>query len=117
VFVDRGAQPAVVLLISGLPRLTTTQPIVLMRHLDESAQNEVQLYRHGFLAPQGAVVVEDGHPILDRYRLRGALTAGLLDESNDVFLRFALVSTRKWLSHLAPPRRDVVANDDEDPAR
>ena len=63
------AEPAVVALVGGLPGLALAQRRVGLGHLDEPAQDEVELDRHRLLAPQRAVVVEHRHALLDRDRL------------------------------------------------
>jgi hypothetical protein len=50
-------------------RLALTQRLVGLDHLDESAQDEVELDRHRLLAPQRSVVVEHRQALGDRYRL------------------------------------------------
>jgi hypothetical protein len=67
------AQPAVVLVIGGLPGLARAQLGVLVGHGGQAAQDEVELDRHRLLAPQRAVVVEDGHQLLRRNEAGGAL--------------------------------------------
>ena len=64
------AEPGVVALVGGLPRLALAQLRVRLRHLDEAAKDEVELDRHRLLAPQRAVVVEHRDPLLDRHGCR-----------------------------------------------
>jgi len=66
VLLHQRGEPRVVVLIGGLPRLALTQGRVGLRHLHEAAQDEVHLDRHRLLAPQRAVVVEDGDALLGR---------------------------------------------------
>jgi len=71
------AEPAIVTLIRRLPGLAAAQPGIGLRHLGQSAENEVSLDRHRLLAPQGAVIVEDcdalGGRHTGRHRLLGEL--------------------------------------------
>ena len=60
-------QPAVVALVGGLPGLALAQLGLRLGHLHEAAKDEVELDRHRLLAPQGAVVVEHCHALLDRH--------------------------------------------------
>jgi hypothetical protein len=71
-------QPGVVVLPGGLPRLLVTEPGIRLGHLDQPAEDEVQLDRHGFLAPERPVVVEHGDPLVGRH-----LVCGPLDEVDD----------------------------------
>ena len=75
-------QPGVVPLVGGLPRLPVAQRRVRLGHLDEPAQDEVELDRHRLLAPQRAVVVEHrditvpAKELLQIYTARGLNTTG-----------------------------------------
>ena len=70
------AQPAVVVLVCGLPGLAGAKLGIGLRHLDQPAEDEVGLDRQRLLAPQRAVVVKHRHPLLDGHVVR----YDLLDE-------------------------------------
>jgi hypothetical protein len=89
------AQPAVVLLVGGLPRLALPQSGVGLGHLQESAQDEVKLDRHRLFTPQRAVVVEHRQAILDRHRLSPVAAADAWDELHDRPLHRAVPPARQ----------------------
>ena len=64
---DDRTQPGIVALVSRLPRLTILERRVLLRHLLQPAQDEVELDRHRLLAPQRSVVVEHSDALLERH--------------------------------------------------
>jgi hypothetical protein len=70
---QHGTEPPQVALGGRLPRLAFAQLGLRRRHLGEPAEDEVRLDRDGLLAPQGAVVVEDGDPLLNRHGRRRPL--------------------------------------------
>ena len=102
VLVDRAAEPCVVLLVRGLPRLPRAQRLVLLRHLREPHQDEAELDRHRFLAPQGAVVVVDGNPFGGRDIVRPAVGGDTLDEVDDRLARVGVVPRGELLVHRFP---------------
>ena len=109
---DRLAEPGVVLLVRGLPRLSCPQRLVLLGHLGEAPEDEAELDRHRLLAPERAVVVEDGDPLGGRDVVRPALGRHPLDEVDDRRLRRAVrasVSSPAGISRArmppAPPSR------------
>jgi hypothetical protein len=57
-------KPAVVPVVGGLPGLAVAQPRVLVGHGGQPLEDEAELDGHRLLAPQGAVVVEHGQPLL-----------------------------------------------------
>src|SRR3954464_13802136 len=76
--------------------------------LHEPAQDEVQLDRHGLLAPQRAVVVEDRHTLLDRHRLRAVGAGRGGDERQDRLLGGAVAPARqRGRAHLIRPHGTV----------
>ena len=99
VLVDHRAQPPVVMLMRGLPGLVAAQPRVGLRHLGQPAENEVSLDRHGLLAPQGAVVVEDRYPLLGWHAI-GLRSPDELQHSP--FCR-AVVPAVQFSAHAQPP--------------
>jgi hypothetical protein len=78
VLVDYPAEPRVVLLVGGLPRLFLSQGCVFLGHGGQPLQDEAELDRHRLLAPERAVVVEDRDALLERDALRRTL--GELDD-------------------------------------
>jgi hypothetical protein len=66
---DDVAQPAVVPVVGGLPGLAAVQLGVLFGHGGQPLEDEAELDRHRLLAPQGAVVVEHGHPLLGSHEV------------------------------------------------
>ena len=80
---DRPPSQRVVLLVGGLPRLALSQRLVLLGHLGQTREDEAELDRHRLLAPEGAVVVEDGDPLGRRNVVRTALGGHALDELDD----------------------------------
>ena len=65
------AQPGVIALVGGLPRLACAQRRVGLGHRRQPAQDEVALDRHRLLAPERSVVVEDRDALLDGHRGNG----------------------------------------------
>jgi hypothetical protein len=98
---DHRAQPGVVAFVGRLPRLPIPQPGVGLGHLDEPAQDEVELDRHRLLAPQGPVVVEHGDAVVDRHRLGPVLAADSRDEVDDGPLDRAVAPARQQLHSCA----------------
>jgi hypothetical protein len=78
----RCAEPAEVALVGRLPGLLVAQRRVGLGHLREPPEDEVELDRHRLLAPQRAVVVEGGDPLLGREVVR-AVTGHPGDELSD----------------------------------
>src|SRR4029453_4351681 len=64
---DSLTQPAVILCISSLPGLAISQRRIILGHSDQALQDEPGLDGHRFLAPEGAVVVEDPDPLPRRH--------------------------------------------------
>ena len=100
VLVDRSAEPRVVLLVRGLPRLFRAQRLVLLGHLGEAHQHEAELDRHRLLAPERAVVVVDGDPFRGRDVVRPSLLRHTLDEVDDRLPRRSVVPGGQLLAHL-----------------
>jgi hypothetical protein len=63
---DDVAQPRVVLVVRGLPWLALAQCRILVGHRSEPLHDEAELDRHRLLAPERAIVVEDGDAFLGR---------------------------------------------------
>ena len=99
VLVDRPAEPRVVLVVRGLPRLLRAQRLVLLGHLGEAHQDEAELDRHRLLAPERAVVVVDGDPLGGRDVVRPAFGRHALDEVDDRRARRRVVPGRQVLAH------------------
>jgi hypothetical protein len=55
----------VIALVGSLPGLLVALGRIALGHLRQPTQEEVELDRHRLLTPPGAVVVEDGDPLLD----------------------------------------------------
>jgi hypothetical protein len=89
------AEPGVVALVGGLPGLALAQPGICLSHLDEPAQDEVELDRHRLLTPQRAVVVEHGQAILDGNRRRPVLAGRASDERADRLLGRTVAPARQ----------------------
>ena len=91
------AEPGEVALVGRLPRLALAQPRVGLGHLDHPAQEEAELDRCRHLAPQRAVVVEHGDPLLGRQaRVR---VGDARDEVEHRVARRSLVPQRQRLTH------------------
>jgi len=90
-------EPTEVALEGGLPRLTVAQLRLSRGHLDEAAEDEVELDRHGLLAPQRAVVVEHRDPFLDRHGDRSVLSARAPDEVADRLFGWGVTPSREQL--------------------
>jgi hypothetical protein len=89
-------QPAVVLRRNCPPRLPSQERRVVGRHVAHSAHQEIELDGHGFLAPQGPVVVEHGYPLLTR-DVVWTVPGDRLDELHDGVSRVSIVPGGQWV--------------------
>ena len=74
-------------------------------HLDEAGEDEPELDRHRFLAPECAVVVEDGDAFFGGNVIRGSFVAHPAHEVDDRRLRGS-VGPRREFGHAHPPHVD-----------
>src|SRR3954469_19771830 len=93
-----GTQPAVVALVGRFPGLAPTQVGLRLRHLHETAKDEIELDRHRLLAPQGAVVVEHRHALLHPHGNRSPFPTNTFDELDDGMPGRAVPPTRQQFS-------------------
>ena len=96
---DRLAEPRVVLLVRRLPRLAGSEGLILAGHLGEAHEDEAELDRHRFLAPERAVVVVDGDPLGRWHVVRPAFSRHTLDEVDDRRARRRVVPGRQLVGH------------------
>src|SRR5262245_61598687 len=95
-------QPGVVPVVGGLPGLTAAQRRILFRHTREAFQYESEFDRHGFLAPECAVIVEHGNTLLARDKVFRALLIYARHEVQDRALGCAIFpGTKTIIWHLA----------------